>query len=457
MMRFDPVSITLAIGGGVAAYKAADFLRELQRRGVGTIYPVLSQHATDFISPLVLQALSKHPPQQNPLAMDEQGVPWHIAYAQRSEALVVFATTANLLAKFAHGLSDCLVSTTFLTFTDKPVVVIPAMNTRMWEHPATQANWQRVRQYPNVVGIEPGQGLLACGETGAGHLPEMEHLYETLYRLLHPQRQLLKGLSVLVSAGGTREPLDPVRVLSNRSSGRMGHALADELWAMGADVTLVSASPLAKQRQTPYTTVVVETVNAMREALLSHASSVDWILKAAAVSDYRIAEPSPHKIKKSAFITKPDEPDLTLSLVQSPDILKELSQTRLPHQRLVGFAAETDHWLAYAQQKMASKGLDAIALNDVSRSDIGFDSPENEFIVCYPDGSFQLLEKASKGDIARQLILTLHQRFSAEAFRKALPLEATSGEVSSEQTLRQAPHKTPKKMQKPLSSKPAKA
>jgi phosphopantothenoylcysteine decarboxylase / phosphopantothenate---cysteine ligase len=402
---FGNQTLVLGIAGGVAAYRACDFIREAQRRGMGRIIPVLTETASEFVSPLTLSALAKETALSDPLSVDAHGVPWHIALAQQGDALLVLPATADLMAKMAMGLADNLLLATLLTFAEKPVLLAPAMNTRMWEHPLTQRNLATLEALDFVTLATPNAGLLACGETGMGHLASNEAILWQLYRLIHPCGQPFKGVKALVTTGGTHEPLDPVRSLCNASSGKMGQALADELYGMGAEVTLVSARSEMPER--PYLQIPVTTVSQMYEALMLHFSQANLIIKTAAVSDYQPEVISPVKLKKN----KAGEAPLHLTLVPTLDILKTLGQQKQTPQVLVGFAAETHNGEGYAQQKLQDKHLDLIVLNDVSRSDIGFQADENEVTLFYKSGRTLTLEKQPKWSIARHLLLDLEKQY----------------------------------------------
>lgn len=405
-MRFSGQTITMGVCGGIAAYRACDLLRDLHRAGLGTIYPVLSTNAERFVSPLTLTALGKTPCLQDAWSVDEAGVPWHISLAQRSEALLLVSATANTLAKLAHGLADELLSTTALTFTGKPIVIAPAMNTRMWENPMTQRNVETLKALPTVSFVEPADGLLACGETGTGHIASNELIQLALYKALHPQAGLYAGKKVLVTLGGTQAPLDPVRVLGNRSSGKMGRALADELYAMGAEVTVVTALECNPER--PYPQHGATTAEAMRETVLSLADEQDAIFKVAAVSDFVPVEASTTKLKKSAILNHSGE--ATISLKAAPDILAELGKRKRPDQLLVGFAAETDNLLENAQRKLREKHVDVLVLNDVSRADSGMGHDENEVTLLFPQGEPLAIPRQPKWQVARQLLVALFKR-----------------------------------------------
>lgn len=397
-MDFSGKVIALGIGGGIAAYKACDLIRELQRHNAKQVVPLLTEAATQFVTPLTLASLAKTNALTDPLGVDAEGIPWHIALAQQADVLVIVPATANLLARLHAGLADDLVTTTALTMTGKPVVLAPAMNTRMWDNPVTQRNWHNLLQLSHVSGVSPASGLLACGETGTGHLPALDVILRAIYRQVHPFSGQLAGVQALVTAGGTREPLDPVRELTNRSSGRMGVALADELYAMGAEVVLLTAQQEPPTRE--YRVYATPTVASMQQALEQHASTCHFVYKAAAVSDFSAADVAVQKIKKPLDSAQP----VPLSLVRNPDLLAELGRKKPVGQVLVGFAAETHNGLEHAYRKLADKQLDWMVLNDVSRSDIGFQATHNEVTLLQAKGAPIRLAKAPKWAIARAIV-----------------------------------------------------
>lgn len=394
-MNFSGKTIAIGICGGIAAYKACDLIRELYRQGAERVIPLMTQSAEAFITPLTLQSLSQEKVLRWDASIDEAGIPVHITLAQQADALLILPATVNTIAKLAHGLADDLLSTTFMTFTDKPVVLAPAMNTRMWRHPIFQENLQKLDNLPNLHVIDPSAGLLACGETGEGHLASQDLILQALYRALHPQAGLYQNCRALVTAGGTAEPIDPVRAITNQSSGKMGLALADELWAMGASVTLLSSRPVDR----PYPVLSFTTASELGLLLDQHFPDCDLLMMAAAVSDFKVANPASQKIKKDV--------GLNFEMALNEDLLAQVSEHKQPHQMVVGFAAESEHLLKNAITKLAKKHLDAIVANDISRSDIGFQSDENEVTILMADGFKKHLPRASKADIARQILCVL--------------------------------------------------
>jgi len=397
-MDFSGKKIALAITGSIAAYRACDLVRELYRSGAKAVTCLMTDAAQRFISPLSLEALSKQPVLVDTLGTSQHGIPDHIWLAQDYDALLIYPVTANTLAKLAGGLADDIVTTTAITFTGKPVLLAPAMNTRMWTHPLTLKNLSTLTALDNVTLIAPMAGELACGEVGDGHLAEQDTVLHTLYKAVHPHRNLLAGQTILVTAGGTQEPLDPVRQLTNRSSGKMGVALADEAYAMGANVILLAAETVAipNLEQRPYPIHRFRTVDDLRTQLNQTFPQADLTYMAAAVSDFKPATYAEHKIKRNQT--------LALALAPTEDLISHLALKRQPHQRLIGFAAESQHWLENATSKMHRKGLDAIVVNDISRTDIGFESTQNEVTVLLTDGTQHPLTKARKSKIAQDIL-----------------------------------------------------
>lgn len=400
-MDFAGKTIALAITGGIAAYKACDLIRELYRCNAARVLCIMTPNAESFITPLTLQALSRYPVYSSDMAVDHSGVPIHIVIAQQADALLVIPATTDTLSKLAHGAADNLVNTTVITFTGKPVLIAPAMNTRMWEHPLTQQNLRALQALPNYTIVEPTAGKLACGETGDGHLANQETILQALYQAVHPQAGLFQGVRAVVTAGGTSEPIDPVRVISNRSSGKMGLALADELAAMGATVTLISTRPPESRA---YEVIPAKTAEDIRQAINTRFESTDLLLMTAAIADYKPVQTATQKIKRE------QQSNPTLELTPNPDILAELGKRKRPGQWLIGFAAESQDLLKNATDKFHRKNLDAIAANDISRNDIGFEADQNEMTLLFAGGETVSLSKARKDLVARGLLQAIHER-----------------------------------------------
>ena len=367
------MKVTLGVGGGIAAYKAAEVLRLLQERGI-RVQVVMTQAAQEFVRPLTFAALSgekvitgmfSEPANQTP---NIDSAVEHIAVAQATDALLVAPATADLLAKFAQGIASDFLTTLYLA-TTAPVVVAPAMNVNMWNHPATQANLEILRKR-GVKIVEPDEGYLACGMTGPGRLAENETIVAATLEALGAAQDLA-GETVLITAGPTREKIDPVRYLTNRSSGRMGYALAEAALRRGARVLLVSG-PTSLKPPGAAEIAWVESAEQMRETCVRLLPQASMVIMTAAVSDYRAKSVAPQKIKHSG--------PTALELLPTPDILSEL--VRHKHSQLViGFAAETENALENARKKLGAKSLDAIVVNDVSREGVGFDSDRNAVTI----------------------------------------------------------------------------
>jgi len=399
------MKIALGVSGGIAAYKAAEIVRQLQDRGV-RVQVVMTAAAQEFVRPLTFAALSGEKVITSMFGSEAEqpnldSAVEHIAVAQSIDALVVAPATADTIAKFAQGIANDFLSTLYLA-TKAPVIVAPAMNVNMWEHPATQANLKILRER-GVSVVEPGSGYLACGMVGLGRLAEPEEIVTaTLERL--GVAQDLAGETVLVTAGPTYEAIDPVRFLGNRSSGKMGYALAEAALRRGARVLLVSG-PTALQPPNGAETIFVETAQQMRAAVLDRWKQATMIVMAAAVADYRAKSPGVEKIKRNG--------PMSLELEPNPDILAELGSlrqaggTELP--MLIGFAAETQDLVDNARAKLASKHVDAIVLNDVSRPGIGFDSDRNEVTIVTATEEVAVAE-AGKLEIAQAILSALRIR-----------------------------------------------
>ncbi|MBI4245666.1 MAG: bifunctional phosphopantothenoylcysteine decarboxylase/phosphopantothenate--cysteine ligase CoaBC [Candidatus Rokubacteria bacterium] len=382
--------LILGVTGSIAAYKAAYLTRELRRLGAG-VTVCLSEHAREFVGPLTFRTLSGRPVLTNLFDPQSGEAVEHVALAERAHAVIVAPATANVLAKAAHGIADDFL-TTLLLAVRCPVLIAPAMDGGMWRHPAVAANVALLRER-GVTVLEPETGELASGLSGRGRLPEAEAIVEALLGLLSPVRDL-QGERLLVTAGPTREPLDPVRYISNRSSGKMGYSLALAALRRGARVTLVSG-PTALTPPPGAVFVPVQTAEEMREAVLQHAASATIVIKAAAVADYRAKHPAPSKIKGKR--------DLTLELTPNPDILSELAGRRTGA-FIVGFAAETDDVAGNARAKLRQKGIDLFVANDVSRAGIGFDADENQVLLIDRWGGERALPRMAKSALAGEIL-----------------------------------------------------
>ncbi|MQL53853.1 bifunctional phosphopantothenoylcysteine decarboxylase/phosphopantothenate--cysteine ligase CoaBC [Desulfofundulus thermobenzoicus] len=383
-------SVILGVTGGIAAYKTAELASALTRAGA-VVHVIMTRAAGEFIRPLTFAALTGQPVHTGIFDPGPGGPIPHIELARRADLVVVAPATANILAKLAHGLADDLLSTTLLA-VNCPVVLCPAMNAQMYSHPAVQANLARLREMGLHI-LEPEDGRLACGVQGRGRMREPAEILEYIQGFF--TRDDLAGLQVLITAGGTREPLDPVRYLSNRSSGKMGYALARAAVQRGARVTLVSA-PTSLLPPAGVELVSVETAREMYRAVMERFAEQDVVVKAAAVADYRPVVCAEQKIKKGTD-------SLILELVRNPDILSELGLRKAPRQILVGFAAETEDLEANALQKVEKKNLDLLVANDVTQPGAGFGSDTNIVKMVYPGGHIQPLPLMDKLSLAHRI------------------------------------------------------
>ena len=388
----ENVKIGVFVMGGIAAYKVPELVRQLIKKGA-QVQVAMTQSAQEFVTPLTLQVLTKRPVLTHTFDEREPSQVQHVAMADWCDLALVVPATANGLAKMAHGLADDVVTTTLLAVT-APVLVVPAMNVHMYENPATQRNLAQLRADGLTI-MEPDTGFLAEGYEGKGRLPELHRIVaqvERLYARTHLP-QSLAGKQVIVSAGGTRERIDPVRYISNDSSGKMGYAMAQAADWLGGTVTLVSTT----QSLLPPEGVQVQEVASAQElaqAMTAHYDQMDYVVMAAAVSDYRVKHPHDQKIKKVAGQT-----DWQLDLVENPDILAQLGQTKR-QQVLIGFAAETQNLLEHARAKLSKKGADWLIANDVSNPAIGFNSDKNQVYVLGAQGQEVLLPQQSKTSLA---------------------------------------------------------
>jgi len=391
--------VLLGVTGGIAAYKAAALVREMKKAGA-EIRVVMTPAATAFVAPLTFQALSGQPVRTVLLDPGEESGMDHIALARWAELIVVAPATADFIARLSHGLADDLLATLCLA-TDAPIALAPAMNHRMWEAAATRANVETLRQR-GVRLLGPAEGDQACGETGPGRMLEPEAILDRVAGIFRPG--VLTGLSVLVTAGPTREAIDPVRYLSNRSSGKMGYAVAAAAAEAGARAVLVSG-PVALAPPPRVERVSVETADEMRREVLARTEGCDIFVAVAAVADYRPVEIVGHKIKREAE-------RLTLTLERTTDILAAVA--RLPCRPfIVGFAAETDDLEANALKKLRAKGLDMVAANWVGQEGGGFESEENALSV-YWEGGGRALPRASKAELGRALVELIVERRRAQ-------------------------------------------
>ena len=393
-------NVALGVGGGIAAYKAAELARALMERGF-SVQVVMTRSAEEFVRPLTFAALTGRKVITNLFSAASAPSPEdtlssaieHIRVAQENQILVIAPATADLLAKLAHGLADDFLTTTYLAFTGSVVLAL-AMNTNMWNHPATQENLRILRARGHVI-VEPDEGILACGMVGPGRLAEPEVIAQAVANVtVSTQKHDLEGETVLITAGPTQEPLDPVRYLSNRSSGKMGYALAQAAAERGARVILVSG-PVALAAPARVELIPVRTAVEMRQAVMDHLEQATMVIKAAAVADYHRANPPRQKVKKTAA-------RLSLELDPTPDILAEVGRKK-GDRLLVGFAAETENLIEEARRKMQSKNCDMVVANLVSQQGIGFESDDNEVTLVLRTGETIPVERASKSIIAHRI------------------------------------------------------
>lgn len=383
-------TVILGVSGGIAVYKVVELLRLLTKAGAD-VHVVMTKNAQEFVTPLTFQTLSGHPVHTELFNLYQEQEIDHISLADRADLFVLAPATANLIGKIAHGLADDLLTTSVMA-TKAPVLIAPAMNTNMYENPIYQRNEKSLVKLGYHV-LEPASGLLACGWAGMGKLPDPEVIFSAAASILTPKD--LRGCRILVTAGPTREEIDPVRYISNYSSGKMGFAIAEVAQQRGAQVVLISG-PTNLTVPVGVRCIPVCSAEEMRSAVFEHFEDTDVVIKAAAVADYRCAEHFVQKMKKT-------NDHLTLQLEKNPDILAELGQKK-GNRILVGFAAETQRVLAHAAEKLQKKNLDMIVANNVTEPGAGFDSDTNIVRLLHADGRIEELEKMSKQMVAHQLL-----------------------------------------------------
>ncbi|WP_207857901.1 bifunctional phosphopantothenoylcysteine decarboxylase/phosphopantothenate--cysteine ligase CoaBC [Lucifera butyrica] len=392
--------IVLGVTGGIAAYKAVEIVSRLKKEGAD-VQVIMTQAAAQFVTPLTFREMSGNPVI---VTMWEEPKRWnveHIALASWADLFLIAPATANIIGKIANGIADDMLSTTVMA-TTAPVVFAPAMNTNMYRNAIVQQNITKLSNLGYRF-LEPGYGRMACGTEGPGRLPEPAEIVRQVIRFLAPAATILAGKKVLVTAGGTREPIDPVRYIGNRSSGKMGYALAVKAAQMAAKVVLI-AGPTSLPDPPGVCVKKVETAAQMRQAVLAEYDDSDLVIKAAAVADYRPQLASPQKIKKS-------EEQLTLTLEKNPDILRELGAKKT-HQFLVGFAAETENLLEYATEKLQKKNLDMLVANDVTLPGAGFNADTNIVKLLYRDGHREELPQMTKIELAEKILAKICEHIS---------------------------------------------
>lgn len=384
-------TVVLGVSGGIAAYKACDVVSRLRKENV-QVNVIMTKHATEFVSALTFQSIS-----QNPVAVEmfEPVTNWdieHISLAKKADIFLIAPATANVIGKIANGIADDMLSTTVMA-TKAPVVIAPAMNTNMYENPVTQANIQKLKDLGYIF-IEPGYGRLACGDLGPGKLAEPDLIVENIKFLLNKTDEL-KGKNVLVTAGPTQEAIDPVRYITNKSTGKMGYALAYQAALMGAKVTLVTGPTNIEIPFGISEVIKIKSAGQMYETVTSSFDEMDIVIKSAAVADYKPKNISDSKIKKS-------DSDLVLELDRNKDILFELGKLKTK-QVLVGFAAETDDLIANAQKKLAKKNLDFIVANDLKQEGAGFAGDTNIAKLLFADGNIVELPIMTKNQLSKEI------------------------------------------------------
>ena len=400
MSPLEGKNVVLCVTGGIAAYKAADLTSRLRKKGA-SVYIIMTESATHFITPLTLEVLSGN---RVVTDMFDRAFTWeveHISLAKRADVFVIAPATANIICKAAHGIADDMVSTTLMA-TRAPIVMAPAMNTNMYENPVVQQNMELLRER-GVCFAAPVSGHLACGDTGSGKLADPADIVRVIEDALTPKD--LSGLSVLVTAGPTREAMDPVRFLSNHSTGKMGYAIAERARARGARVTLVSG-PVALTPPEGVEVVPITSALDMYDAVLSRLPRLDWVIKAAAVGDYRPAICADDKLKKK-------QDDMSVALVRNPDILKEIGARKNDHQTVCGFSMETRDLINNSRAKLEGKNCDMLVANNLRTAGAGFAHDTNVATLLYRDGSAEsldLMAKDSLADIVLDRMLAIHQK-----------------------------------------------
>lgn len=381
-------NILIGITGAIAAYKVCELIR-LFKKNNANVKVVVTPNALNFVTKTTLESLS-----QNPLNIEQFDIkeykPEHIALTDEADIFLIAPISANTISKITHGICDNLLTSTFCAFK-KQVVIAPCMNTNMWENPAIEKNLEILKSR-GVKVVEPETGFLACGTNGKGRLADIETIYDTVKNCLVP-KQILKGKKVVITAGGTKENIDAVRYIGNYSSGKMGMALADNAYRLGAEVVLISTVSADKK----YKVINVQTAQEMYSTVKAEFEDAYTLIMAAAVSDYRVKNKSEQKIKK-------DGNSLVIELVENPDILQEMSKVKKDNQVVVGFCAESENLLEFAKQKIAKKGCDYICANDISQKDIGFSSNDNELYIINKELEVYHIEKTDKQSAALKIL-----------------------------------------------------
>ena len=377
-------TVLVGITGGIAAYKICELIR-MYKRANANVLVVCTPNALNFVTKLTLENLSKNPVTVEEFE-DKEFKPEHISYADRADIMVIAPATANTISKIANGVCDNLLTSIACAFS-KPIIIAPAMNCNMWDNPIIQENLNKL----NVEVLEPESGYLACGYEGKGRLCSLDKIFNKTVEILSCKK--LNGKKIVITSGGTIEEIDPVRYISNYSSGKMGLALADVASNLGAEVTLITTCDVKRK----YDVIKIKSALDMKKAVEAKFENTDCVIMAAAVADYRVKEIASQKMKKT------DEDEISLTLVKNPDILKEISAQKTS-QIVVGFCAESENLLENAKEKIAKKACDYLIANDISRKDIGFSSDYNEVTILDKNGGMKKLEKSDKKTIAKEIL-----------------------------------------------------
>lgn len=377
-------TILVGITGGIAAYKICELIR-MYKRANANVRVVCTKNALNFVTKLTLQNLSQNDVGVEEFVVDEFK-PEHISFADEADIMVIAPATANTVSKIATGVCDNLLTSIACAFR-KPVIIAPAMNCNMWDNPIVQENLNKL----HYTILDPESGYLACGYEGKGRLCSLDKIFNKTVEILKYEKKL-SGKKIVITSGGTIEDIDPVRYISNYSSGKMGLALADAAYNLGAEVTLITTKNVFRK----YNVIKVKSAFEMKSAVDNHFEDADYVIMAAAVADYRVKEKSDQKMKKTS------DDEITLTLVKNPDILKELCEKKT-HQTIIGFCAESENLIENAKEKIVKKGCDYLIANDISRKDIGFSSDFNEVTILDKNGRMKKLEKADKTTIAYQI------------------------------------------------------
>ena len=388
---FRNKNVLIGITGGIAAYKILELIR-LYKKNNANVKVIMTENATNFVTPLTVRTLSNNPVYIKQFE-EENLFPEHVSLGTWADIFVIAPASANTIGKIANGICDNLLTSIACAFP-KPIIVAPAMNCEMWNNSFVQENIKKLEKAGYQI-LAPEAGFLACGTSGVGRLCAIEKICAATYEAIKTKDTVLKGKKVLITAGGTRENIDPVRYIGNYSSGKMGVALADEAYALGADVVLVNTF----NHKADYKTINVSSALEMQEVVNTEKNAADCIIMAAAVADFRVKEANEQKIKKEDGVES-----LTVELVKNPDILSEICKDKKENQVVIGFCAESENLIDNAKVKIQKKQCDFLVANDISRKDIGFSSDENEVYILDKDLNVKKIEKASKPVIAQKIL-----------------------------------------------------